>query len=243
MPGHRFYSAPETFAGNLVTLDDEEAHHALSVLRLRIGDAASVFDGHGREFMATVAELSKRRVLLSLGDELDGEFESPLNLTLAAALLKADKFEWVIQKAVELGVTRIVPLVTEHTEIGAVRAVSENRLVRWRRIALDATKQCGRRVLTTLSEPVGFDHALTTSESEVNVFFAERGAGPWRDGDRTPKSATAFIGPEGGWSGQETAMADEVGCHLVTLGPRVLRAETASVLAVGLLQSDWGDFR
>jgi 16S rRNA (uracil1498-N3)-methyltransferase len=242
MPGHRFYAPPETFTGNLVMLDEEEAHHARSVLRLREGDDASVFDGAGREFSATLTEISKKRVMLTLGEELGGGLESPLSLTLAAALLKADKFEWVIQKAVELGVNRIVPLVTEHTEVGAVRGASDNRLVRWRRIALDATKQCGRRVLMKLDDPVTFGAALAADDSVARVFFAERGAGGWRDGEVRPKSATAYVGPEGGWADREAREAGEKGCRLVTLGPRILRAETASVVASTLLQASWGDF-
>jgi 16S rRNA (uracil1498-N3)-methyltransferase len=242
MPGHRFYAPPETFTGNLVTLDEEEAHHARAVLRLSEGDAVRVFDGAGREFEAAVTEISKKRVILALGEALDGDLESPLALTLAAALLKADKFEWVIQKAVELGVTRIVPLVTEHTEIGAVRGASENRLVRWRRIALDATKQCGRRVLMKLDDPVAFDAALAANDSAARVFFAERGAVGWRGGESRPTSAVAYVGPEGGWSDWEIGEAREAGCRLVTLGPRILRAETASVVAATLLQAAWGDF-
>lgn len=242
MPGHRFYVAPETFSGNLVTLDDEEAHHARSVLRLRAGDDASVFDGEGREIAATVAEISKRQVILTLGEEIGGGLESPLSLTLSAALLKADKFEWVIQKAVELGVTRIVPLVTEYTEVGAVRGASDNRLVRWRRIALDATRQCGRRVLMKLDDPMVFGAALAADGSAARVLFAERGAGGWRDGEGRPVSATAYVGPEGGWADREVREAGEKGCRLVTLGPRILRAETASVVAATLLQAAWGDF-
>ncbi|MCS7080650.1 MAG: 16S rRNA (uracil(1498)-N(3))-methyltransferase [Chloracidobacterium sp.] len=243
MPHHRFYAPLENFTAAEVYLPDDEAHHAVHVLRIRVGETVNVFDGQGRAFCAVVTEASKRGVRLVPAEPLPSN-ESPLDLTLAAALLKADKFEWVIQKAVELGVTRIVPLVTRHVEPGLVRGLSAERLSRWARISREATKQCGRSRLTPVTAPRPL--AEVTAMEGVKFFFTEHGGQSWsrivKGIDTPPSVVTAFVGPEGGWSHDERTRAVADGAHLVTLGRRILRAETAGILAVGLLQSAFGDF-
>ncbi len=246
MPGHRFYAPSESFTAADARLPADEAHHAVHVLRVRVGEAVNVFDGQGRAFRAIVAEASKRGVRLALAEPLPSN-ESPLELTLAVAILKADKFEWVIQKAVELGVARVIPLMTRHVEPGLVRGVSADRLARWARISREATKQCGRSRLTPIAAPRPVSDLL--AEEGVKLFFAERGG---QDLARVvekvvrktdaPPPMTAFVGPEGGWSDAEREQALASGARLVTLGPRILRAETAGILAVGLLQLAFGDF-
>ncbi|OYT69461.1 MAG: 16S rRNA (uracil(1498)-N(3))-methyltransferase [Chloracidobacterium sp. CP2_5A] len=242
MPGHRFYAPLENFTDKEARLPDDEAHHAVHVLRVRVGETASVFDGQGRAFRAVVAEASKRGVRLALAEPLPSN-ESPLDLTLAAAILKADKFEWVIQKAVELGVTRIIPLIARYVEPGLVRSVSSDRLDRWARISREATKQCGRSRLTPIATPRPMPDLLAAQG--VKFFFTERDGQSWgrvvKSIDAPALSAIAFVGPEGGWSDDEREQAAAGGAWLVTLGPRILRAETASALAVGLLQSALGD--
>lgn len=246
MSHHRFHAPSENFTSGEVRLPADEGHHAVHVLRVRVGETVNVFDGCGRAFRAVVAEASKRGVRLALGEPLPSN-ESPLDLTLAAALLKADKFEWVIQKAVELGVTRIIPLVTCHVEPGVVRSVSADRLARWTRIGREATKQCGRSRLTPIAAPRPVADLLT--EEGVKFFFTERDGDDWarvvqnvaKNADAPPVSLTAFIGPEGGWSDEERRQAAAHGAWPVTLGSRILRAETAALLAVGLLQSEFGD--
>ncbi|MFQ3580454.1 MAG: 16S rRNA (uracil(1498)-N(3))-methyltransferase [Chloracidobacterium sp.] len=243
MPGHRFYAPLENFTAESVCLPDDEAHHARQVLRVQVGETVSVFDGCGRVFQATVAEVSKRRVRLTLGPALPVTGESPLALTLGVALLKSDKFEWVIQKAVELGVTCIIPLTTRHVEPSVLRGASE-RLERWRRIGREATKQCGRSHLTAIASPHGLADVLTMPG--VKFFFTERQGVDWsmavnRVGP-CPAAVVALVGPEGGWSESEQALAEAHNAVCLKLGPRILRAETAAILAVGLLQSAFGDF-
>ncbi len=243
MPGHRFYAPSENFTATSVQLPEDEAHHAVHVLRIRVGEVVTVFDGQGQVFQATVAEASKRGVRLALDAPLPALGESPLDLTLGVALLKADKFEWVIQKAVELGVTRIVPLVTRHVEPGLIRSASE-KLERWTRISREATKQCGRGRLTPVLPPQPVVEVL--SSEGVKFFFTEREGSGWaKTISRLPTHPTmvvALVGPEGGWSEAERQLAGTHKAYGITLGPRILRAETAAILAVGLLQATFGDF-
>ncbi len=242
MPHHRFYAPLENFTTADARLPDDEAHHAVHVLRIRVGEIVNVFDGQGRAFRAVVAEASKRGVRLALAEPLPSN-ESPLELTLAAAILKADKFEWVIQKAVELGVARVIPLITRHVEPGLVRSVSADRLARWARISREATKQCGRSRLTPIATPCSVSDLL--AENGIKFFFTERGGQSLAHSVKKtdiPPPMTAFVGPEGGWSDDEREQAAACGAWLVTLGPRILRAETAGILAVGLLQLAFGDF-
>lgn len=243
MAGHRFYAPPESFTSGHVTLSEEESHHGLHALRLRVGDAVRIFDGCGREFEATVAETERRTLRLAVGSEVDAPCESPLDVTLAPALLKGERFEWILQKATELGVRRLVPLVTERTEPSALRQGAPGRHARWERIVTDATKQCGRRTFMELRSPQPFAQALAEFHDAFKVFFAERDAGRWASLAQNPRPArvVALIGPEGGWSAAERAQAQAAGCAEVTLGGRILRAETGAVLAAGLLQALWGD--
>ncbi|MBI4751279.1 MAG: 16S rRNA (uracil(1498)-N(3))-methyltransferase [Acidobacteria bacterium] len=243
---HRFFASPEHVLGSTVALSEEESHHGVHVIRLRPGDEVSVFDGCGQEWTATVSMIGRKQITLELNEKLDGERESPLELTLAAAQIKADRFEWLLQKAVELGVSRVIPLITTHTEQSLIKQDSPNRRTRWARIVLEATKQCGRRRLMELTEPQLFQQVVAhLPQSTTGVMFIERAAIPWHEilkqTELTPTKCLAFIGPEGGWNHAELELATEKDLLQVTLGPRILRAETAGVVAATLLQNLWGD--
>lgn len=243
---HRFFASPERFLGSTVALSEEESHHGVHVIRLRTGDEASVFDGCGQEWTAIVSMIGRKQITLELNEKLDGERESPLELTLAAAQIKADRFEWLLQKAVELGVSRVIPLITTHTEQSVIKQDSPNRRVRWARIVLEATKQCGRRRLMELTKPQSFQQVLENFPSDgTGVMFVERATDPWFETigqvQPTPQQCLALVGPEGGWSQAELGSALQKKFLTVTLGPRILRAETAGVVAVTLLQNLWGD--
>src|SRR5262245_21271771 len=138
MQRHRFYAPTPNFSESSVMLDADESHHLTRVLRIGPGARVFVFDGEGVEYECEVARVAKREVELNLLRRLDDVFESQLGLTLAQALVKGDKFDWVIQKATELGVTRIVPLVTDHSDIKRAGERVDQRMQRWRRISLEA---------------------------------------------------------------------------------------------------------
>lgn len=237
----RFYSPPETLDDRVVTLGADETHHLRDVVRQRVGDIVSVFDGVGGEFECVIREIRRSSAELEVVRRTEPRSpESPIRVTLAAALLKADKFELVIQKAVELGVAELIPLITDRGEANAKH--SEKRMVRWQRIILDASKQCGRATLMTIDEPMKFRSLLANAADPAEMaLFAERDG--VRLADATGRSIrVVVIGPEGGWSDAEIAAAKAAGCQVVTLGGRILRAETAAIAITAIVQNLFGDF-
>jgi len=250
MTRRRFHATPDAFSRNRTSIDlrGDEARHLRSVLRLGPGDHVFVFDGIGNEFECEVAEFSKESVRLSvIGPVEPASPESPLQITLAVALLKGDKFDLVVQKATELGVVAIAPLETARADI---RLRDENdahkRLQRWQRIALEAAKQSGRALVPEISSPQTLSSFLEGREA-VTLFFSEREGNSLPQNvsalDHFPSTVTAIVGPEGGWSDEELELARQQGSKLVTLGGRVMRAETAAIAVTVLLQHAFGDLR
>ena len=267
MTRRRFYAPPDAFApdGAGVQLSPEESRHLRDVLRLRAGDEAFVFDGEGREFACVVVETGSgggRGALARL--EVRGRAEPPspessLRLSLGVALLKGEKFDLVVQKATELGASRIVPIVSRRAD---VRLRDERdaggRVERWRRLALEASKQSGRARVPPVEMPAAFGNfvAAGTDADGARLMFAERGGGDAGalvrvglsefaggvEGSR-PTSVMALVGPEGGWEEEEVALASERGWTIITLGGRTLRAETAAITVAALLQHLFGDMR
>src|SRR5688572_29069338 len=200
----RFFAPPSAFNFNkrIVTLSADEAKHLREVLRLKPGDGVQVFDGAGREFRAVVSQARREFAELEIGDEIQSpKPESPLQLTLAVALLKGEKFDLVVQKGTELGVNRFIPLVTRYADI-KLRDETDaaKRVTRWQRIALEAAKQCGRSVVPEVEGPMLFG-ALIGEEHQC-LMFSERD-GQTLKTDLKAENLTAIIGSEGGWSDEE----------------------------------------
>src|ERR1043165_1916126 len=241
MTRRRFFAPPGAFnfGKRTVMLTADEARHLREVLRLKAGDEVSVFDGGGREFRARVVQARREFAELELGDEIEpARPESPLKLTLALALLKGEKFDLVVQKATELGVVKIVPLRTRYADIklrdeGAAR----KRVARWQRIALEAAKQCGRGLVPEVSAPERLGSVL----KNPCLLFSEKGGH-----GLTPietDHVTAIVGSEGGWSDEELEEARTAGAQIITLGGRILSAESAAITAAALLQHRFGDLK
>lgn len=245
MARHRFYSSPTAIDGSLVVLSASETHHLANVLRLEVGDQAFVFDGLGREYRCRVAGLRDKRATLEIVAAVTGRVESPMRLTLAQALAKAEKFDLIVQKATELGVSSIVPLVTRRSEVKLTGEAAAKRLKRWRQISLEASKQCGRRTLVEIRDPLAAkDLPSHVHKSETVFVFSERDGAPiTKVLPPTPASmsVSAVIGPEGGWSDEEVELFEQAAFEIVTLGPRILRTETAAIVAIALLQHAMGD--
>lgn len=229
----------------------DEARHLRDVLRLERGAEVFVFDGVGHEYRCAVGEGGRGTAQLEVLEEvLAARSESPFSLELAVALLKGEKFELVVQKATELGVTAIVPLITKQADV-RVRDERDGarRMSRWQRIALEAAKQSGRAVVPNIASPRAFASLVEAAPAgeEWRLMFTER------DGQGLPliietapsrlSAATALVGPEGGWADEELALALSAGWQLVTLGGRTLRAETAAIAITALLQHLFGDLR
>lgn len=259
MSRRRFYAPPEAFAreGAEVALSADEARHLRDVLRLRAGDEAFVFDGEGREYACVVADAGgrsggrTREARLEVVKRVEPPRpESPLALTLAVALLKGEKFDLVVQKATELGASRVAPVLTKRTDVRLRdERDAETRLARWRRLALEAAKQSGRARVPEIASPVNFSSLVSaeTEEAELRVMFAEGGGGGLDEmvaGESLSiGGALALVGPEGGWDEDEVAEAGARGWAIVTLGGRTLRAETAAITAAVLIQHLFGDLR
>jgi 16S rRNA (uracil1498-N3)-methyltransferase len=250
MTRRRFHALPGAFnsENQTVTLATDEARHLRDVLRLKTGDEVYVFDGVGHEFRCFVSNMKRDSAELRIDAEVEpAKPESQLHLNLCVALLKGEKFDLVVQKATELGVTKIVPLITRHADIHLRdEADAGKRVARWQRIALEAAKQSGRAFVPQVSSPVSFDSLLAgTKNAETCLMFSERGGRALGSviAEPAPQSITALIGSEGGWSDEEIEQARAQSFHIVTLGGRILRAETAAITITALLQHLFGDLK
>ncbi|MEX2229617.1 MAG: RsmE family RNA methyltransferase [Dehalococcoidia bacterium] len=221
----RFYLPPDQFAADHALCEGDAAHRLVGVLRLRAGDAVHVFDGCGHERAARVAEVTPRRVKLALLHAIAPLAEPPVPVTLACAFPRGSRGDWIVEKATELGVSRIVPIAAGR----AVLAPGDGRIERWRRIAIEAAEQCGRAVVPE----IGGD-----APPEARMLVADPRAAPNRRaalaGVPAPAGAV-FVGPEGGWSDGELDALIARGGTTVSLGPRTLRVETAAIVAVAIV--------
>ena len=236
----RFYAPPENFVDQQIILDSEQSRHLRSVLRLQTGDEVKVFDGAGNEFLCLVQEIKsgKQSSVLRILSEINATSpESDLDLTLAVALLKSDKFDLILQKAVELGVSNFIPLITRRCDVKPKNF--ERKLERFERIIIEASKQCGRAKLMKISETIDFEELIETAEG-AKILFAERSGVKFSE-IKADKKITAVIGPEGGWEDSEIDFAKQNDFQIITLGGRILRAETAAISITSLLQHNFGD--
>jgi len=252
MTRRRFYAPPEAFApnGSFVTLAADEMRHLRDVLRLKSGDEVYVFNGAGREVRGNVESVERGSTKVSVVSEVEpARAESPLKLALAVALLKGEKFDLVLQKTTELGVARVIPLITARADVRIRNDDdAERKLVRWRRIALEATKQCGRARLMEIENPIAFDHFVERQKvDELRLMFSERSgtalAAAAGETDERRGRVTALVASEGGWTDEEIDQAREASWKIVTLGGRILRAETAAIVVAALLQHRFGDLK
>jgi len=235
------FHVPSAAPGARVTFPDHAAHHARDVLRLHSGAPVLVFDGAGNEFAATLDEVSKARVSARLGAAVAAKPESPLQLVLALSPLKGDRMELAIQKATELGVAEIWPVVTVRTDAVARPALQGSRQERWEKVAVGAAEQCGRSVVPHIAPTASLAELLGRPFDGARFVLLERAAEAGFREFPASSSAMVLIGPAGGWEPGEVTCLREAGFVAVSLGPRILRAETAAVAAIAVLQALWGD--
>jgi 16S rRNA (uracil1498-N3)-methyltransferase len=236
------FHVPGAGPGARVELPGPSAHHARNVLRLRRGDEVCVFDGAGRECLAELLEVSSRRVVLQLGGPVRPRAESPLFLVLAAAALRGDRMELVIQKATEMGVSEVRPTITHHTDKAARPALEGSRGERWSRVAASAAEQSGRAFVPHIAPPVLFDALLCLPFPGERVLLLEEPGLPGLASlQPSPTRLLLAVGPPGGFAPFEVDRARAAGFRCLGLGPRVLRAETASIAAVAVAQALFGD--
>lgn len=237
----RFFAEPGQFVGESVTLGPEESRHLRDVLRLNIGDHARVFDGEGHEFMCEIADAGKHGTVLRVVRPVEPAApESMVELTIVASAYKSDHLDEVVRMAVELGAARFVPVVTHRSEVRLQDI--RKREGRWRKIALEATKQCERAKLMLVSQALVFGEFLegVTEGDGLRLIFSEKG-GAALPASTDQKRITALIGPKGGWEDSELDSASKKGFRSIKLGRRILKADTAAITFAALVQHRFGD--
>jgi 16S rRNA (uracil1498-N3)-methyltransferase len=239
---HRFHIAGAA-PGARLTLPDHAAHHAREVLRLRSGDPVHIFDGLGAEFSALLDEVSRRAVTARLREAVATRPESPLRVVLALSPLKGDRMELVIQKGTELGVAAFWPVITARTDAAARPALKGSRQQRWDKVASAAAEQCGRATVPLVVPTSTLDELLRRPFAGQRGLLLETGELPGLQSLGATKELLLLVGPPGGWEEGEAGRLRSAGFTAVSLGPRILRAETAAVAAVTLAQGLWGDLR
>ena len=220
-----------------VIVEGDEFHHSIRVVRVRPGEEVELFDRAGNAAKGRVESIDRDRAVIVTGTVLPSR-ESPLALHLAMAVIQLEKFELVLQKATELGVRSIIPLVTERVELRRERYAGKQE--RWEKIIFEAVKQSGRTAVPRLEPPAEFADVIARPGDKI-LFDADADLLPPTANRQPPTDLTIFIGPEGGWSDDELRMAREQECFFQRLGPRRLRAETAAIAALAVVASRFGD--
>lgn len=233
----RLYVRELLAAGAAVTLDPAQANYLGNVMRKGAGDELLLFDGRSGEWLARVTEAGKKRIVLSVERQTRGAEALP-DLTLAFAPVKRTQTDWLVEKATELGVARLQPVMTQRTIAERVK------LERLEAIAIEAAEQCGRTLLPEIAEPVTLAQFLERRDPAVQLYFADEGGGEDAASSLKPGSAAILVGPEGGFTDDErSAVRSAAGSTAISLGPRILRAETAALAAVTAYMALVGDWR
>ncbi|WGK62007.1 16S rRNA (uracil(1498)-N(3))-methyltransferase [Halopseudomonas sp. SMJS2] len=235
----RFYLDAPLSQGEQL-LEGDLAHYISRVLRLGPGAPVQIFNGSGQEWPGTVLEAGKRQVRINLAAPLDGLAESPLQVHLGQAMSRGERMDWAIQKAVELGVAQITPLFTERCEVRLQGERADKRQQHWQQVAISACEQCGRSVVPTVNPPMALADWLATLNTELKLVLHHRTSQSLAS-LTPPRTLGLLIGPEGGLSATEISQAETTGFHATRFGPRVLRTETAPVVALSIVQQLWGD--
>ncbi len=237
----RLYLSASLNVGSRVELDDDAAHYVRTVLRLKQDQTIVLFNGQGGEYLGRFSEVSRKNVRVKIEEFIDRDVESPLTVTLGLGISRGDRMDWAVQKAVELGVTQLTPLVTERCVIKFNDDKKQQRLQHWRSIIQHAAEQSGRTRLPELSEIADLQDWVSQQEG-LKVFldpYAEQSLADLRPENNR---VTLLSGPEGGFSEQERQIAKATGFIPVRMGARILRTETAVLAALTAVQTLWGDF-
>ena len=244
-PANRLYVHEFLTSGAELRLDEERSHYVGRVLRLRVGDEVTLFNGRGGEFSATIDEVSKHRIVLRIGSHCDRDVESPLRINLVQGISRGERMDFVVQKATELGAHRITPVMTGRTGVRLANDKRERRAVHWTKVAQSACEQCGRNVLPIVDSPQSFDQWLNNgAPGDAQRVVLQPGASkPLASVGPAGPGYALLVGPEGGLSDVELEQAAAAGFVACSLGSRVLRTETAAIAALAILQTVHGDLR
>jgi 16S rRNA (uracil1498-N3)-methyltransferase len=243
---HRFFVQPDNILGDEVVLSGSDVSHIRTVLRLQEGSRIQVLDGLGNRYFVQLTSVQSREVRGRVESKEVFQTESPLSIHMGMALLKGNKFDSVLRKSVELGVGHVSPLKTDRSIIRVAQTEAGKKTARWQKIAREAARQSGRSRLPEVAPAIQtvaeFCQDNRTAELKL-IFWEEEEACRLKDVSATkpPRSIAFLSGPEGGFSSEEIETARQNGFQSVTLGPRILRAETAPIVILSILQNRWGD--
>lgn len=227
-------------------LSKDAARHLTSVLRSRSGDQLTLFNGDGSEYGARLLAIGQKKVSVQIESNTPGLVPPPLEITLAIGMSKGDRMDWVIQKAVELGITKIMPLFTERSAIKLDKERAAKKSLHWKKVACSACEQSGQNLIPAIDLPATFEQAVSLGAGRKFILdpVAEQSLVSRLALHTTelPRAALIISGPEGGFSRKEIQLAERSDILPVQIGPRILRTETAPIVAISLLQAYWGDY-
>lgn len=237
----RIYTSQPLSENTTVHLDAVAAHYVANVLRMKTGCPIVVFNGEGGEYTANIQTVNKKAVIIDVKTFVAIEIESPLKVCLGVCLIKNDRMDWLLQKATELGVDRIVPLFSEYTDVKLPKERQEKKILHWQQIAINACQQSGRVSVPHVEPPQPLAHWVGAVEADCKLVLH-----PYQSSslnrDRAAATAALLVGPEGGLTDDEVALSHQHQFISMSLGPRILRAETAPLTALSILQHVFGDF-
>lgn len=245
---HRFMVVPDNIQNGKITISGDDLKHLKQVLRLGPGDTIHVFDGSGIEYEAIILSTDKNIAVAEIKATFHSETEPQTRVTLFQGIPKGEKMELIIQKSVELGIHRIIPVITSRTVVKLDKKESEKKAERWNKISREAAKQCRRAYVPEVSEVIGFDEALEKAEDFTAALFLYENEGKKCLKERLKcyninkiKDIALFVGPEGGFTLQEVENCTNSGCNIVSLGKRILRAETATISVLSIIMYEMGE--
>ncbi len=241
----RLFVSRELINGPAAVLEGDRARYLGRVLRLRVGDELTVFDGSGDEWAATIEAMTKNSATLALGDELDSATESPLRIHLVQGISRGERMDFVVQKATELGVKRITPVLTDYGVVKLDDRRAARRREHWEGVAVSACEQSGRTRLPLIDTPLPLRRwfGAKPADTDVDLILAPGASTPLAELTPPRTKVCILVGPEGGFSHTEYDDAEIAGFEAVSLGPRILRTETAAAAALAVMQATWGDLR
>lgn len=241
----RLFVVSDLRPGQQLQLDAEQTRYIGRVLRLRVGDSVTVFNGQGGEFTATAESIKKNSAVLLIGEQSDAATESPLKVHLVQSISRGDRMDFVVQKATELGVKRITPVLSEYGVIKLDADRAARRRDHWQGVAASACEQSGRTRPPLVDEPMRLNawFGARTKEADSDLILQPGAATALTSLPAPDTKICLLIGPEGGFSDTEYEDAKIAGFAAVSLGPRIMRTETAALAALAVMQSMWGDLK
>ena len=239
-----FFITSRDIHGDSIFITGDLLHHLRASLRLHIDEPVHLTDERRRRYHAIVTNLTRERLTARITGSFEGPHHSYPRLTLGQAILKGDHMDWITQKATELGVDRIVPLIAHRSVVRPQQARVPSQTARWQRIAREAAQQSEQWQIPTVQAPLEFREFISQPNATTRLILVERGDGKrladFELPDEPAASVAVLVGPEGGWHAEEVAIAREHAFEPISLGPAILRAETAALAVLALLRNRWG---